>query len=207
MYRGDVDIEWFDCQCLKNNPLGDPSNRPIVVYKPPAYDQDSSKRYPTIYLLSGFLGTGRGFLAPQPWGFSIEERCDLLIEAGKMEPCLIVMPDGFNRWGGGQYLNSDASGLYEDYISREVVDFVDKRYRTIPDASSRALIGKSSGGYAALRLAANHPDIFSAFFCHSGDMYFEYAYKPDIPKCYSTLVRAGGLEAFVEGHCALAPRL
>lgn len=95
-------------------------------------------------------------------------------------------------------MNSTAMGNYEDYLLHEIIPFVDKKYRTLASAERRAVMGKSSGGYAALRLAVNYPDIFSSFFCSSGDMYFEYGYKLDFPKCYNTIRKAGSIEAFFE---------
>ncbi|MBL7996030.1 esterase [bacterium] len=193
-----VIIETFESEILKNNPLGDPFVRKLAVYLPPGYQEDSSRRYPVIYLLSGFMGFGTMFLSPQAWGYAIDERCDKLIAEGRMEKCILVMPDCFTQWGGSQYMNSTAMGNYEDYLLKEIVPFVDGTYRTMASAGHRAAMGKSSGGYAALMLAMHYPDLFAAFFCSSGDMYFEYGYKGDFPKCYNTIRKAGSLENFFE---------
>ncbi len=193
-----VIIEELTSGALKNNPLGDPHVRKLAIYLPPGYESEKRKRFPVIYLLSSFMGTGRMLLAPQAWGYSIDERCDKLIGEGRMKECIVVMPDGFTQWGGSQYLNSTAIGRYEDYILDEIVPYIDKNYRTLVSGLHRGVMGKSSGGYGALMLAMNHPDVFSAFFCSSGDMYFEYAYKPDIPRCYNAIRRAGGLDKFFE---------
>ncbi len=181
---------------LKSNPLRDPHVRKLVIYLPPSYDSNSNERYPVIYLLSSFLGFGSMLLSPQAWGYAIDERLDKLIGEKRMRECIVVMPDCFTRYGGSQYVNSTAMGFYEDYIVKEVVPYVDTHYRTKPDRKYRALLGKSSGGFGSLRLAVLYPDLFSAFYCSSGDMYFEYGYKPDIPKCYNAIFRAGGLEKF-----------
>jgi enterochelin esterase family protein len=109
-----------------------------------------------------------------------------------MAEAIIVMPDGFTRYGGSQYLNSSATGRYEDHLVREVVPWVDRRYRTIPRPEARAIAGKSSGGYGALVQAMRHPDVWAAVACHSGDMYFPYCYLPDFPKCLDVLARHGG---------------
>jgi enterochelin esterase family protein len=145
-----------------------------------------------ITLLSGFTGTGESQLNRNPWTETIPERADRLIRAGAMTEAIIVMPDGFTRYGGSQYLNSSATGRYEDHLVRELVPWVDRRYRTIPTPEARAIAGKSSGGYGALVQAMRHPDVWALVACHSGDMYFPYCYLPDFPKCLDVLVRHGG---------------
>jgi S-formylglutathione hydrolase FrmB len=196
MNTGSVHIGWFQSECLTNNPLNDPSLRKIAVYLPPGYSESAEIRYPVIYLLSGFMGFGTMFLSPQAWGYSLDERCDKLITEGRMTPCILVMPDCFTKYGGSQYLNSSALGNYEDYVIKEVIPHIDRHYRTIDDPQHRAVMGKSSGGYGALMLAMKYPEIFSVCYCSAGDMYFEYCYKPDIPKCYNAIQRSGGLHEF-----------
>lgn len=144
------------------------------------------------------MGFGAMFLSPQAWGYSIDERCDKLIAEGAMSECIVVMPDCFTRFGGAQYRNSSALGQYEDYLTGEIVPFVDHTFRTLSDKRHRAVMGKSSGGYGALTLCMKHPDLFSAIYCSAGDMYFEYCYLPDIPKCYSAVSSYGGLETFLD---------
>lgn len=145
-----------------------------------------------ITLLSGFTGTGESQLNRNPWTETVPERADRLIRAGTMREAIIVMPDGFTRYGGSQYLNSSATGRYEDHLVRELVPWVDRRYRTIPTPAARAIAGKSSGGYGALVQATRHPDVWGLVACHSGDMYFPYCYLPDFPKCLDVLARHGG---------------
>lgn len=196
MNNGQVRIFRHTSEWLKNNPLNDPFERNLVVYLPPGYDDDSQRRYPVIYLLSGYMGFGKMFLSPQAWGYSMDERCDKLIADGAMVPCIVVMPDCFTRYGGAQYMNSSALGNYEYYLIQEIIPFVDQQFRTMSDKFHRAVMGKSSGGYGALRLCMRNPDLFSACYAGSADMYFEYCYLPDIPKCYSTVNRLGGLSLF-----------
>jgi len=195
MKRGQVVIEQFESDLLKSNPLGDPAVRKLAIYLPPSYSITEDRHYPVIYLLSGFMSFGTMFLTPQAWGYSMDERCDRLINDGRMDECILVMPDCFTKFGGCQYVNSSAQGPYEDYLIEEILPHMDRTYRTM--GTRRGVMGKSSGGFAAIRLGMRHPDQFTAVFCSSGDMYFEYGYKPDIPKCYNAVVRAGGLEPFL----------
>ncbi|GAC1388649.1 MAG: hypothetical protein NVSMB31_03000 [Vulcanimicrobiaceae bacterium] len=51
--QGDVRVDFIQSPALANNPLGDPSLRPIGIYLPPDYDAQGSKRYPVLYCLHG----------------------------------------------------------------------------------------------------------------------------------------------------------
>jgi len=172
-------IETIASDVLRGNPLNDPYLRRVPVYLPPNYN-DSNAHYPVVYLLNSFAGRGAMMLNDSPFDENIQERMDRLIASGQVQPMILVMPDCFTRYGGSQYLNSSATGRYEDHLIQEIISYIDRRYRTQPAA--RAVAGKSSGGYGALVQAMRHPDIFSAVACHSGDMYFEYSYKPGFPK-------------------------
>ena len=55
---------------------------------------------------------------------------DRLIAAGTISPMIAVMPDCFTYYGGSQYINSTATGNYEDYLTEEIVPFVDGNFRT-----------------------------------------------------------------------------
>jgi enterochelin esterase family protein len=193
----------FESQVLRTNPCGDPSVRTTPVYLPPGYDEARSERYPVVFCLTGFTGRGVMLLNADGWAPNIAERMDRLIASGRAKPMILVMPDCFTRYGGSQYLNSTATGAYEDHLVRELVPWVDRTYRTRPDR--RGVMGKSSGGYGAIMHGMLHPEIFHALACHSGDMYFEYCYLPDFPKFLNAIGKAGGLEPFLKSFDA-SPR-
>ena len=109
----------------------------------------------------------------------------------------MVLPDGFNRWGGSQYIDSPATGNYQCYLADDVLAEVDARFRTLPRRESRAVVGKSSGGFGALRLGIDRPERFSAYASHAGDCAFELCIRPDFVKTATVLDNAGGVEAFV----------
>lgn len=160
---------------LADNPLKDPHKRKIIVYLPPSYGK-SAKRYPVVHLIAGFTGYGALNMNLSPYNENIQQRLDRLIKTGKIKEMIVVMPDCFTKYGGSQYVNSTATGRYEDYIVKEIVPFIDQNFRTIPKAASRCIIGKSSGGYGAMWLAMRHPDVFGLMATHSGDSAFEYCY-------------------------------
>jgi enterochelin esterase family protein len=196
-----VEILEFESRVLRGNPLGDPSLRRTPVYLPPSYPKG---RYPVHFMLTGFTGFGEMMIQRGAWSESLPERLDRLIGERKMRESIVVMPDCFTRYGGSQYVNSTATGRYEDHIVRELVPEIDRRFRT---NGRRAVLGKSSGGYGALVLGMRHPEIFQALACHSGDLYFEYCYQPDFPKAIDLLRQHGGLAKFVKAWEKMPKRL
>lgn len=111
---------------------------------------------------------------------------------------ILIFPDCFTRYGGSQYLDSPAIGAYRAHLLQEILPLVDRKYRTKSARRYRGVMGKSSGGYGAITLAMDHPDLFSAVACHSGDMYFEYVYAQEFPVAFRKLNQIGGLKAFCE---------
>jgi enterochelin esterase family protein len=192
---GRVVIEAIESRALVGNPLGDPHVRQIPVYLPPGYEHGAA-RFPVIYWLHGFTGIGLSANNANPWVPSLPECMDRVINAGA-PPALLVMADGFTKFGGSQYLNSEATGRYEDFVVEEIVAHIDRRYRTLPSPAHRGVNGKSSGGYGALVLAMRHPDVFGAVASHSGDMFFESCYMPDFWKFCDTVAKHGGVDGFL----------
>lgn len=195
--KGRIAVESFQSTVLRHNPLGDPATRELYLYLPPGYDSQPQRRFPVVYCLTGFTGRGQMLLNTQPFTPALSERLDALIECGTVAEMIVVMPDCFTRLGGSQYINSTATGRYEDYLIEEIVPFVDARFRTRAEAGARAVMGKSSGGYGALVHAMRHSDVFGIAASHSGDAYFEYCYTPDFIK-YVRNIGASDPMAFVE---------
>lgn len=187
MKHGRVIIERFDSRILKKNPLGDPSLRQIPVFLPPSYDDD--KRFPVIYMLAGFASTGVSYLNYTFGKRSLPEQIDALISRQKMPEVIVVMPDCMTRYGGSQYQNSPAIGNYKDHIINELIPHIDFKFKTLNTSASRAVLGKSSGGYGALMLAMSHPEAFGAAASHSGDMNFDLCYSVDFPPASRVLER------------------
>ncbi|TCD48418.1 alpha/beta hydrolase-fold protein [Chlorobium sp. N1] len=184
---------------LEGNPLGDPARRMMPVYLPPSYD--GKKRFPVIYLLAGFASSGPSFTNYSFMTPSVPEMADRLMRDGEMKETIIVMPDCMTRYGGSQYVDSAATGRYETYLAEEVVEWVDANLATLPEGRHRAVAGKSSGGFGALRLAMRRPGTFGAAACHSGDMAFELSYRPNFAVAARILERyEGSIPAFYERY-------
>jgi enterochelin esterase family protein len=194
MTTGRVERVSFTSDVLKSNPCGDPATRTVPVYLPPGYDAAPTARYPVVFCLTGFTGRGVMLLNEDGWAPNIAQRMDRLIASGRAKPMILVMPDCFTRYGGSQYIDSPATGRYEEHLVRELVPWADRTWRTRPDR--RAVMGKSSGGFGAITHGMRHPDVFHAVACHSGDMLFEYCYLPDFPKFLSGVQKAGGVPEF-----------
>jgi enterochelin esterase family protein len=145
-------------------------------------------------------------LAPTAWGESFPERIDRLIRTGQMGPVIAVLPDCWTIFGGSQYVNSSALGQYEDYLIEELIPYVDTHYRTLADREHRAITGKSSGGYGTMVQTMRHPELWGALASHSGDIYFEFGYLPDMAKLHANLMRFGGLEGYIEQIPTIKPK-
>lgn len=199
MAEGRVVLTAFESDALRGNAARDPHVRKVPVYLPPSYDAEPARRYPVAFVLTGFTGRGRMLLNDHPWSPSLPDRMDALIAKGAAKEMILVMPDCFTRYGGSQYLNSSATGRYEDHMISELVPWVDRTFRTKAAPEHRGVMGKSSGGYGALVLGMRHPDVFGAIACHSGDVVFEYCYRGDVPKFVARVVAAGGIEKWLAG--------
>jgi enterochelin esterase family protein len=149
-----------------------------------------------VFCLTGFTGRGPMLLNDQAFGPNLAQRMDKLIAAGTIQEMVVAMPDCFTRLGGSQYINSTATGRYEDHVIDELVPLVDATFRTLPKPAARAVMGKSSGGYGSLIYAMRHADVFGLAASHSGDCYFEYCYQMDFIKTMKTI--KGDPVAFIE---------
>jgi enterochelin esterase family protein len=185
MSSSQIRSELFRSQVLQGNALDDPIERAVHAVLPAAY-AESRDRFPVVFLLAGFTGTGASFLKYEAWEEDILQRMDRLVAGGRVRPMILILPDAMTRFGGSQYINSSATGRYQDYLL-ELVDWTDHTFRTEPRREARAIAGKSSGGFGAVRMAMDHPEAFGLVGDHSGDKYFEYCYFPELPRFHRAL--------------------
>jgi enterochelin esterase family protein len=188
---GDVRIDFLESPALRDNPLGDPSLRPLAVYEPPAFDPHGSKRYGVIYVLHGYTGDVAALVSSRPWETNVVQWVDRLIAERAMPPVLLVVVDGNTRLGGSQYVDSIHNGAYATYTVRDVVAHVDATYPTVAHEGGRAVVGKSSGGFGAMFLAMTQPGTYCAFASHSGDANFRGAYVPELARTQRALEAHG----------------
>jgi len=186
--KGRVVQHWIDSEAVANNMLGDPTLRRVDVYIPAGHDGTG---LPLLVDIVGFTGGGPYHTAWKNFGENLPERADRLIASGEMAPCVIAFPDCFTRLGGNQYVNSIAMGNWADFLTTELLDFVEREYGC-GGAGKRGLFGKSSGGYGAMMHALMHPDIWSAAASHSGDMGFDLMFATDFAHTLRRLAKHGG---------------
>lgn len=139
---------------LKGNLLGDSAERQITVYLPKAYFA-SQNPLPVIYYLPGFGDTtilGMNLLNGLDAGFI------------GLNPAIVVVVDGVNRFGGSFYVDSPVTGQWESFVANEVVALIDKSYRTLAKPQSRGIAGHSMGGFGALNFAMKHADVFGSAY-------------------------------------------
>lgn len=177
----------IDSEALTGNPLGDPHRRPIWVWTPPGYETDAARRYPTIYRLQGFTGQVDMWRNRSAFRATNVETADATLSADGATPAILIYVDAWTSLGGSQFLDSPAVGRYHTYLCEDVVEWVDRTFRTLAAREHRALAGHSSGGYGAMVTAMLRPDLFSGFATHSGDALFEHGYLPDAAKAVRVL--------------------
>ncbi len=147
--------------------------RQFDIYVPEAYLTDENAYFPVVYYLHGFGGNHHSHHVV------IHALADL-IDAGTVEPMIIVKPDGSTEpleyWNPvtTMFANSGIWGNHEDAIANDLIEYVDLNYRTLSNVWHRALIGFSMGGESAMRIALTHPDKFCAVASHSSPMDYNY---------------------------------
>lgn len=127
-----------------------------IIILPKDYDKNSKKKYCVVYLLNGHGANERTFLGIKP----------NLPDLATDNQVIFVCPDGKNSWYWDSPINSKSQ--FDTFISKELVKYVDSHYKTVPNSTGRAITGFSMGGYGALWLTMNHPNVFGAAGSMSG---------------------------------------
>lgn len=156
--KGKVVIDSIYSKNLENK-FGENPKRSVSVYLPPNYGK-SDKKYPVIYFLHGFLTDDK--LLTQMQGI-----LDYAIVENKIDPFIMVMSDQKTTYDGSFYSNSGVFGNWEDFTVFDVVNHVDKNYRTLAKKESRGITGHSMGGYGALKIAMKYPEVFGTVYAIS----------------------------------------
>ncbi len=152
---------------LRANVVGDSPVRKVLVYLPASYRRESTRRYPVLYLLHGATSTPEEWLNGVYQGMNLQVAVDSLATAGAIPEFIVVMPDANNALGADWYTNSPATGHWQDFVVRDLVAHVDQHYRTDASRRRRALVGHSMGGFGALAIGFEHPDVFGLIYAIS----------------------------------------
>jgi enterochelin esterase-like enzyme len=141
------------------NTGGENPDRKVSVYLPAGYDR-SSNRYPVIYYLHGFMGTD-----------SIYAQMKTILDRGisqqKIRPFILVQASHYTLFEGSFYSNSSLTGNWSDFTAKELVEYIDKNFRTIANRDGRGIAGHSMGGYGAIKIGMLFPEVFSSMYALS----------------------------------------
>ena len=147
---------------LEGNLEGDAVDREVLVFLPPSYSKMQTRRYPVVYALHGYS------IGAEQWTHEIHvpQTIEGAFARGAKE-MIIVVPDSKTLHNGSMYSSSVTTGDFESFIAKDLVRFMDARYRTIPLRASRGLVGHSMGGYGATRIGMKHADVFGSLYIMS----------------------------------------
>ena len=152
--------------------------RKFYIYCPPGYENNIDKKYPVMYLQHGGGEDETGWVRQG----DVDIILDNLIAAGKAIPMLIVMENsnavkpgetgGGMMMGGAPGSNEWMSGpsTFKEVLINDLIPFVDKTFRTIPDREHRAMAGLSMGGFLTVNTVFEHPETFAYIGAFSGGM-------------------------------------
>jgi len=157
--KGIVIHEKFLATSIAGNPGKEDPMRSVTIYLPPGYYK-SKQHYPVIYFLHGFNGEDSSTM----YGLQINKLLDTAISSKHIKPVIFVLPNSFTKYRGSFYTNSALTGKWADYIAKDVVNYIDKHFRTIPNKNSRGISGASMGGNGALKMGMLFPDVFSSVY-------------------------------------------
>jgi enterochelin esterase-like enzyme len=129
------------------------NRRGVYVYLPPGYDADATP-FPALYVHDGgeYLNRAR-----------LPIVLDNLIHAGEVAPLIAVMADPVDRMT--EYMMNEG---YANFVCSELLPHIDVRFRTLPGAEGRGVMGASLGGLISVYLALERPDLFSRVASQSG---------------------------------------
>ncbi|MBR4479906.1 MAG: esterase [Bacteroidales bacterium] len=160
-HRGTVTYKWYDSAILG-------INRRLTVYTPYGYEAkaNAKKKYPVLYLLHGAGGD------EEAWSSMgrAAQILDNLIEQGKAQPMIVVMPNGNPNQQAAQTLGLKTSDVnfrdpayanaYVRSLCEEIVPFIEKEFRVNAKPESRAIAGLSMGGGHTISASTLYPAMF-----------------------------------------------
>jgi len=147
--EGTLVVEELYSPAVAVNTVGVDPTRRVFVYLPPGY-ADTTRSYPTLYWIPGWETPASQEYIPY---------LNAAITSGRIPPVMVVHLDVRE---GLLMLNSSVFGRWAEFLTEELVPYIDGKYRTVAHARGRALMGHSTGGYAALLLPLKYPGVWAA---------------------------------------------
>lgn len=129
------------------------------IFLPPCYQDQYQEDYPVVYLLHG------AFADDSQWvDLGVIEAAERMINSGEIQPFIMVFPLDSGT-------NNPRENLFGEYLVKDLVPWIDSRYRTANERDQRAIGGISRGGNWAVRLGMLHWGIFSAVGSYSAPLF------------------------------------
>lgn len=158
--HGSISAVWYTSPSLA-------MNRRMIVYTPPGYLENTQKKYPVLYLLHGAGGDEYSWIARGPVGAVL----DNLIAAGKAKEMIVVVTNGYPERTSSPNagpvnsiypgVNNMGNGRFEESLVKDVIPFIEKRYRVYTDKNNRAIAGFSMGGLQTQHITNSNPGMFA----------------------------------------------
>lgn len=168
-------------QYLKNLHVDGLLDRDVIIWLPPGYDKDRTKKYAVLY-----MHDGQNLIDPKTSSFGtdwqVDESCDSLIKMGKIPPVIVV---GINNTADRSldYSPGTKGTAYMNFIINKLKPMIDSTYRTLPDQKHTFVGGSSMGGLISMMLVWEHPEVFYGAICMSPA--FQYPNFDYVPKITS----------------------
>lgn len=151
--HGSVEINWHHPAVLGGEP------RWVWVYTPPGYERERSRRYPVLYLLHGSNDTAGGWTLAGHANFIL----DNLLAEKRAVPMIVVMPYGHAvPYDAPREKQAENAALFEEYLLKDVLPWMEAKYRVARGRENRAVAGLSMGGGQSIRIGFGRLDLFSA---------------------------------------------
>jgi enterochelin esterase-like enzyme len=147
---------------LEGSLEGDSADRDVLVFLPPSYATDTTRRYPVVYALHGYS------IGAEQWTHEIHvpQTIEGAFAKGARE-MIVVLPDSKTVHNGSMYSSSITTGDFKNFVAHDLVSYIDAHYRSIARRESRGLVGHSMGGYGATRIGMKHSDVFGSLYIMS----------------------------------------
>ncbi|RKH52592.1 carbohydrate esterase [Corallococcus sp. AB050B] len=140
--------------------------RDVIIWLPPGYEADTSRRYPVLYMHDGQNLMDNNTAFAGEW--NVDETAQALVESGQVEPLIIVgIYNTIDRIAeytpvpAPKYPDAGRADVYGQFLIQELKPRIDAEFRTKPEAQFTGLAGSSLGGLVSMSLGLKHPDVFS----------------------------------------------
>lgn len=157
--KGTIVSEVIHSKVLADNKIGLNPTRGVKVYLP-ASCQSTTKRFPVVYFCHNLFSGPDQIIADG----RIVRLLDRAMTTRASKEFIVVFANFRGPGLGSLYENSTTSGRWLDFITQELIPFVDAKFRTLNNSNSRSVIGDFMGGRGALKLAMSYPSLFGSVY-------------------------------------------